>query len=357
MRILALGLLLSTALALPAAAATAEKKVLPVVRAPGPYAYVQTNRAVDIISLDKLEKVGSIPIADDPDSVASDPAGRVVYVNAVIDMGHPQGRSHLGKVMAYSTLTEELLWTAALDGEPDHLDVSADGKKIFQPLWDRYYSVVLDAQSGKITDRWWGYVGFHDMRGAKDNKRAYAANSATGGFYIYDSNTGEQLAVYNSVRGGIRPMTFNEDESLMYYQVSKYHGFDVMDMKTGKVVNTVQLPPVPPGTRIPQRYPFVYGHGMDMSPDYKYLIAVATMANYIAVYSHPDLKLITTVPTGIDPRWVRISRDGKYAIVTNAGEDTVSIYDTKAWKEIKKIPTNDHPHHMTLIDVPADTTR
>jgi hypothetical protein len=150
-----------------ALAATAEKKALPIVRAPGAYAYVQTSHAVDIISLDKLEKVGSIPILDKADSVASDPAGRVVYVNAAIDMGHPQGRSHMGKVMAYSTLTEELLWTAALDGEPDHLDVSADGKKIFQPLWDRYYSVVIDTQSGKITDRWWGYIGFHDMREAR----------------------------------------------------------------------------------------------------------------------------------------------------------------------------------------------
>jgi YVTN family beta-propeller protein len=353
MRNVVLSLMAAALFAAQAMGATGDQPAKKIVRAPGSYVYVQTTRAVDIIDIGKLEKVGSIFVGDKADSVVGSPDGRVMYVNASIDMGHPQRRSHIGKVLAYSTLTEELLWSSALDGEPDHLDISPDGTKIFQPLWDRYWCVVLDSQSGKEIDRWWGYIGFHDMRAAKDNKRAFAANSATGGFYIYDSSTGEQLAVHNSVRGGIRPMAFNQDESLMYYQVSKYHGFDVMDLKTGKVVNTVQMPALGPDVKVPQRYPYVYGHGMAMSPDYKFLVAAATIADYVAVYSHPDLKLIKTVPTGKEPGWVLISKDGKYIITANGEENTVGFIDAKTLKEVKRVPTSDHPHHMNLIDVPA----
>jgi DNA-binding beta-propeller fold protein YncE len=314
---------------------------------------VQTAAAVDIVDLQKLEKVGSIFIGDKVNSVVGSPDGRTVYVNASLDQGHPQGRSHLGKVMAYSTQSEKLLWSAAIDGDPHYFDISRDGTKLFQPLWDRYWAVVLDTQSGKEIDRWWGYVGLHEMRGSKDNKRAYAANSATGALYIYDSDTGEQLAVHNNTRGGIRPFALSPDEALIYMQVAQYHGFDVMDVKTGKILKTVELPALPAGTRLPQRYPFSYGHGMAVSPDGKTLVAAASVANYVAVYSLPDLELITTIPTGTDPRALLFTRDGRYLVTANPGEETLGFIDAKTLREVKRVKMNDNPQFMTPIDIPG----
>jgi DNA-binding beta-propeller fold protein YncE len=326
----------------------------PAIATPaGSYVYVQTSEAVDIVDLRKLEKVGSLFIGDKVNTVVGSPDGRTIYVNVSLDQGHPQGRSHLGKVLAWSTQTEKLLWTAAIDGDPHYFAISQDGRKLFQPLWDRYWALVLDTQSGKIMDRWWGYVGLHEMRGSKDNRRAYAANSATGALYIYDSETGEQLAVHNNVRGGIRPFALNADESLMYMQVAQFHGFDVMDLKTGKIVKTVELPPLPPGTRLPQRYPYSYGHGMAISPDDKMLVAAASVANYVAAYSLPDLKLIKTIPTGVDPRQLLFTRDGRYLITANPGEETLGFIDAHTLEEVKRVTTSENPQFMTQVDVPG----
>jgi DNA-binding beta-propeller fold protein YncE len=318
----------------------------------GSYIYVQTPRAVDVVSIDKLEKVGSIAVGDQLSSVAGSPDGKTLFVNASLDMGHPQGRSHLGRVLAFSTANEQLLWSVGVDGDPHYFDVSRDGTRLFQPLWDRYYALVLDTKTGREIDRWWGYVGLHDMRAGRDDKRAYASNSATGGFYIFDGTTGESLAVHNSVRGGIRPYVLNADESLMYYQIEKFHGFDVMDLKSGKVVKSVELPALPAGTKLPQAYPYSYDHGIALSPDGGTLFAAGTVANYVAVYSVPDLQLRKTIATGTNPRQLLVTRDGKYLVTANTGEGTLGFIDAKTLQEVKRVKTGDRPQFMTQIDVP-----
>jgi DNA-binding beta-propeller fold protein YncE len=144
----------------------------------------------------------------------------------------------------------------------------------------------------------------------------------------------------------------NPDETLLYYQVEKFHGVDVMDLKTGRVVKSVDLPALPAGTKLPQAYPYSYDHGIAMSPDGKTLFAAGTVANYVAVYTLPDLTLVKTIPTGTNPRQLLVTRDGNYVVTANTGEGTLGFIDARTLVEVKRVKTGERPQFMTQVDVP-----
>lgn len=65
--------------------------------------------------------------------------------------------------------------------------------------------------------------------------------------------------------------------------------------------------------------------------------------NTVSVIDMKDYSVIDTVPTGNGPHGFRISQDSKYAYVANMGEDTVSVINIETLKEEKKIKVGQTP--------------
>lgn len=90
---------------------------------------------------------------------------------------------------------------------------------------------------------------------------------------------------------------------------------------------------------------FFYPAGMSLSPDGKYLY-VANNLNYSA--SRIDLatgQIAATVPVGKMPYAAVLSRDGSALYVSNWGESSVSVVDTKDFAVKKKtIAVGLHPN-------------
>ena len=93
----------------------------------------------------------------------------------------------------------------------------------------------------------------------------------------------------------------------------------------------------------PDFYPHNVNHGLLLSPDEKYLFANGSAANYVAIYSHPDLKLVKTIPIGTDPNSIAFSKDGKFAYITNRESDDLSVISVEKLEEIKRIPSATNP--------------
>jgi YVTN family beta-propeller protein len=93
-------------------------------------------------------------------------------------------------------------------------------------------------------------------------------------------------------------------------------------------------------------------HGLGLSPDTKYLVANASMSEFVAIYSFPGLELLGTVPVGHEPNWVVFSKDSKYAYVSNRRDDTISVIDLAGRKEATRITVGDYPQRMTVATVP-----
>jgi len=319
-----------------------------------PYLFVQNGDSgnVSVISIPEHQLVKVIPVGPHPDDVAGSPDGRTFFVNLGIVNGHSWGVPEAGEIVALSTATGKVRWRLSIpDGWPHHLSVAKDGR-LFAPLYDRAHLDVIDTNSGKITGRLDGQWGMHGSKFSPDGKRLYVGSILTGSIYVLDIAKNEPVKIL-SFPAGVRPFTFTRDEKTLYAQLSGLHGFVVVDLDQARIVKTVKLPKLPPGTRLPKQFPYNVNHGLELSPDEKYLFAAGSIANYVAVYSHPDLKLLKIIPVGADANWITFSPDGRFAYVGCRGSNEVSVISVAELKEIKRVKTGgEGSARVRIIDVP-----
>ena len=322
--------------------------------------YVQSTltRDIQVVDAETFEVTDTIYVGDLTDDVIGAPDGRMVYANAQIANGNPFSHqaNHAGKIVAYDTADHELVWSVALDGSPHHLALSPEGDRLFVPLYDRHYYVVIDTASGAVIARPHSMAGNHGAKVSKDGSKLIFGNMVTDAFVIHDAKTGAPLNVID-VEEGVRPYVFSKDESIVYYQLSRLHGFEVRNMKTGELIRRVDLPALPADVDLPTSYPHTYNHGLARTSDERLLLAAGSAGNYVAVYALPDLELKATIPVGVDPNWIVVRADDKIAFVSNRGSDDLSVLDLETLREVKRVPLGDLPQRMNLVDVPVSRAR
>jgi YVTN family beta-propeller protein len=76
---------------------------------------------------------------------------------------------------------------------------------------------------------------------------------------------------------------------------------------------------------------------IDITPDGLEIWATNKDGNTITVINTKTLEITHTLPTGTEPLKIKFSVDGKYGLVANASEGSISIFDQKSKKQIKKI--------------------
>jgi YVTN family beta-propeller protein len=334
-----------------------------VVAQPAPpghdYLYVQATMTRDIYVVDAetYQTVGHIPVGDYTDDVIGSADGRLAFANAQISSGNPISwqANEAGKVFAIDTATDKIIWSTFVDGSPHHLAASPDGTRLYVPLFDRNYLLVLDARSGEILQRWHTLSGNHSLKLNRDGSRLYVGNMHSELIWVYDTATGKIL---KSMPAGeaVRPLQLDADETHVIYQLSRFHGFKVRDVATGEVTRSVDLPALPASIQLPQAYPYNVDHGLAVTPDKTKLIAAGSIAGYVAVYRLADYSLIGTIKVGDDPNWIAVRSDSRVAFVSNRGSNTVSVIDLAAMAEIKQIPIGKMPQRLSVIHVPRRTS-
>jgi YVTN family beta-propeller protein len=308
--------------------------------------YVQAGDDIQVLDAETYKPIATIPIGDHTDDVIGSPDGRIAYGNAAISTGNPVGGADSGKVFAIDTATNKIIWSRSLDGHPQHLTVSKDGRRLFAPAINSNYISVLDTANGRVVDRWFSNIGNHGTELSPDGKRLYVGNMFRSSLDVYDTDTGEMVRSYAAHRP-VRPFKMDAAEAKVYYQLSYLHGFEVRDIASGKLLDRVEFSR--PESELENA---TYSHGMAITPDGKRLVAVGTLGKFARIYSLPGLKLLGSVPVGDDANWVRIRADSKVAFVSNRGSGTMSAIDVDTVKEIARFPAGSHPGRFAIVDVP-----
>src|SRR5687767_10037564 len=204
------------------------------------------SQDVQVIDPATRQVVRNIAIGEHTDDVMGSPDGRVFYVGAQDDMRSPFGyqNNESGKVMAFDSRSFKPLWSVALDGSPNHMSRSPDGKRIYVPLYTRHWMVVLNADDGSIEHWWPATIGNHATEISADGKRLYAGNMVTDSIYVYDTATGKVVMAIDAGES-VRPIVLDESRGLMYYQLSRLHGFEVRRLADGSLVRRIDLPALP----------------------------------------------------------------------------------------------------------------
>jgi YVTN family beta-propeller protein len=315
---------------------------------PRDYLYVENTIGGDIsvIEIPSHRVVGTIPhsvVGDDPDDIISTRDGTVLYLS----------RLDSEDVIAISTETEQVLWTAKVGGRPNHLTLSPDETLLYVPLFDKGLLVVLDTRTREIVARPNVGLGAHGTLLSPDGKSVYVGCIGSDQLTVVEVGGAHKVKKIIPLGEGVRPFQLSPDEKFAYVQLSKLHGFIVVDLERDSVVKTVALPtlgkPLPKPTYQASHY--VMNHGLGVSPDNRYLVANGSMSGFTAIYSHPGLDLLGTVQVGAQPNWVVFSKDSKYAYVSNRADDTISVISLADRKEVTRINVGDYPQRMTVATV------
>jgi YVTN family beta-propeller protein len=318
--------------------------------------YVQNTYSGDItlIGIPGHEVIGRIDVGKFPDDVVASPDGKVVYVNRINGAGleRTPNFGDSGEVIALSPTTDQVLWRVSVGGAPHHMAVTQDSRFLFVPLFNSVWVAVIDTEKHAVVDKIAVGYGSHATRMSPDGKRLYVGSLMNDHISIVDVETRKVLKQI-PFDDGVRPFEITRDEKWLYAQRSRLHGFDVVDLTAGKVVKTVKLPALPEGTKLPVFFPHTYNHGLGLTRDNKLLFAAGSVADYVCVYSVPDLQLLATVPVGRDPNWIVFSSDGKFAYVTNRGSNDLSVISVEQLKEIKRVKVGNYPQRLQVLKVPG----
>jgi YVTN family beta-propeller protein len=296
---------------------------------------------ISVIEIPAHKVVGTIPatvIGNSPDDVISSRKGDVLYVS----------RLDTKDVIAVSTSTEQQLWKVEVGGTPNHLALSPDERFLYVPIYDKGELAIVDTKTHAVVKRLDVGKGAHGTILGPSGKYIYVGMMEANTVAVIDVATNSVKKTIHMPEG-VRPFQISHDEKWLYAQLSKLHGFVVVDLARDSVVRTVALPVIgkPPTPSLKLSH-WVVNHGIGITPDDKFLLTNGSLSDFTAIYSLPKLELLGTVPVGKTPNWIVFSHDGKYAYISNRGENTISVISVFERKEVTRIKVGEFPQRMTV---------
>lgn len=317
--------------------------------------YVENTHGcdIDVVDTDSFEVVGKIKMKKgyQPDDVACTQDGSILYCNMITGGDHPVrlARGERSAVVAYDTKTLQELWRVDVKGHVGHMTISGDDRYLYSTLFDSWYVARIDLATQEVVYIPVTFTGGHGIRISADNKRLYVGSLLMSKIDKLNLDTLEVEQTF-LFRENVRPFHMTKDERTLYVQLSWTHGFAVVDIPTNRHLKTIALPTLPPETPVIDAFPHTVDHGLEITPDEKHMVLVASTGNYVAICSLPDLELVKTIPVGQVPNWVTINKSGTHAYVSNRISDDISVIDLKAFTEIKRIKVGDFPQRMWVTN-------
>ena len=179
----------------------------------------------------------------------------------------PTARLYIGSnrsTHAYDLVTEKHLWTSPYGGR---IAVTPDGSKIYAPHSHVDSSwAVIDAKTGElITMIKTKGVGQHNTVMSVDGTKVIMSGHSSNILSVVDTATDK--IIQEIVAGAhMRVHTLNGAGTLSYLTMVDLLGFEIADVKTGKVLHRVEVPGYA-SSRARVRSHATASHGIALSPD------------------------------------------------------------------------------------------
>jgi YVTN family beta-propeller protein len=243
--------------------------------------------------------------------------------------------------------------------------VTPDGKRIVVAITEPGTLDIIDTAAQKLSKTIPMTGRLHNTYVTPDGKYAVSGSVRNKFLNVVDLQT-EKTAWEIEFDGGVRPMAFetNSDGSThrIFVQLSKLHGFAVVDFSARKEVARIVMPDEPKGYGVIEGRAGagVPSHGIGVAPDGKTLWVNSHLANAVFAYSLPDLTLLGHAslpdlrlpgrePIGAIPDWLTFAPDSKTIYVGNSTFNSVNAIDMKTMKVVAQIPVGQVPKRMNTL--------
>ncbi len=209
-------------------------------------------------------------------------------------------------------LSEKILWEKSFDGGCDRMSLTADGKEMYLPSWEKDFWLVIDAASGETLKRIeTPNAGSHNTIVDANGAHAYLAGLHSPVLRVVDTRSREVVREVGPFGSAIRPYTVNGKGTLCFVNVNGLLGFEVDDLTTGKKLHRVEVQGFTTGVTKRHGCP---SHGIGLTPDERELWvcdAHNQRLHYFDATVMPPRQM-GSIALGDDPGWVTFSNDGRF---------------------------------------------
>jgi DNA-binding beta-propeller fold protein YncE len=236
--------------------------------------------------------------------------------------------STLQKLECIDLLTDKQLWEKSYQYGCDRMAISPDGKIIYQPTLEGPQWHVIDAISGNVLATIEPRSKSHNTIYGPDGKEAYLAGLGSPELTVSDTSKMNADHTVGPFGNMIRPFTINGAQTLVFVNVNALLGFEVGDLKTGKLLHRVEVQGFEKG---PTKRHGCPSHGIGLTPDEKELWLCDAFNSRMHIFDMSVMppKQVLSIPLRDQPGWITFSIDGKYAYPS-----TGDIIDVKSHKII-----------------------
>jgi len=149
--------------------------------------------------------------------------------------------STLQQLLCVDLVTDKVLWQKTFDLGCDRMSILPDGKVIYLPSLENKCWYVVDADTGNEITRLVLNSKSHNTVVGLDGKRAYLAG--LGSPYLAEVSTDNHTVETTVGKFGnfVRPFTINSDQTRVFANVNGLLGFEIGNLKSGKVLDRVEV--------------------------------------------------------------------------------------------------------------------
>jgi DNA-binding beta-propeller fold protein YncE len=230
----------------------------------------------------------------------------------------------LTRLYCVDLVSEKTLWDKALPGGCDRMSMTPDGKVLYVPTLEKDHWNVVDGATGDVSKRIETKSKAHNTVCSIDGSRMFLAGLGSPILQVADTKTHEVVEKIGPFSAAIRPYTVGK--SYAYVNVNGLLGFEIGDLKTGKMLHRVEVKDVEKGTVKRHGCP---SHGVGLTPDEKevWVCDAANSALHLFDNTVMPPKQTTSIKLRDQPGWITFSSDGKLAYPS-----TGEVIDVKSKK-------------------------
>ncbi len=304
----------------------------------GQFSSEQNGVGIVVLDVDRdFAFVKRIPTWDVPASMSPEEVSGIA-ASRTTNMVYLATRGRLG---AFDLGTDKKVWENSYDGPCcERPEVTPDGKTLVvgSDLKDFWY--VIDAQTGALKGKIHAPKSnfAHNMGLSADGKTVFMApNGVT--MTVGDVASREAIKTI-TFSDHIRPFVINHDATRVYANLNNLLGFEIADVKTGKVIKRIEAPAEMWKAKWGDLNQHFFGHGcpshgIALTPDESEIWVVDDINYGVLVYDNtgewPALKM--TFPTTASADWITMGIGGQYAFLSSG--DVVDVKTKKIVAQMK----------------------
>jgi hypothetical protein len=251
------------------------------------------------------------------------------------------------RIAAFDLLSEKKVWDKEFEGGCDRMALSPDGRTMYVPSFEGPHWLVINALTGDVLKKIVVNSGAHNTVYSLDGQHAYLAGLKSPLLRVTDTKTHEVAKEIGPFSNAIRPFTLNQAQTLCYVNLNGLLGFEIGDLKTGKMVQRVEVQGVEQG---PVKRHGCPAHGIGLTPDEKEIWLCDGHNEMLHIFDNTVMppKQIKSIKLREQPGWITFSLDGKHA-----WPSTGEIIDVKSKKIITTLSdeTGRQVHSEKIVQI------